>query len=65
MDENPEIVQGLQMRFIRQLWYESHQRRNCRFNYFLLPGTDRDIIISVVENYKEIDALAKTFLKEI
>ena len=67
MDENPEIVQ----RFINavykgQLWYESHSAEEIADSIIsFFPGTDRDIIISVVENYKEIDALAKTpFIEE-
>lgn len=62
MEENPEIVQRFTNAIYKgQLWYERHSAEEIAdaiISFF--PGTDRDIIISVVNNYKEIEAIAKT-----
>lgn len=61
MEENPELVQRFTNAIYKgQLWFESHSAEEIADSIIsFFPGTDRDIIISVVKNYKEIDALAK------
>lgn len=61
MEENPELVQRVTNAIYKgQLWFESHSAEEIADSIIsFFPGTDRDIIISVVKNYKEIDALAK------
>jgi len=60
MKENPEVIQKFTNAIYKgQQWYFSHTSEEIAdsiIEYF--PGTERDTIITVIENYKAIDALA-------
>ncbi|MBS5938502.1 ABC transporter substrate-binding protein [Clostridium sp.] len=60
MDENPEIIQHFTNAIYKgQKWVESHSDEEVADSISsFFPGTDRDIIISVVKNYRSIDAIA-------
>ena len=60
MDENPEIIQNFTNAIYKgQKWVESHSDEEVADSILsFFPGTDRDIIISVVKNYRSIDAIA-------
>ena len=62
MDENPEIIQSFTNAIYKgQQWFATHSDEEVAdaiISFF--PGTDKDIIINVVSNYREIDALAST-----
>ena len=60
MDNNPEIIQKFTNAIYKgQQWFATHSDEEVAdaiISFF--PGTDKDIIINVVSNYREIDALA-------
>ena len=60
MDKNPQVIENFTKAIYEgQQWYFSHSEEEIAdsiIDYF--PGTDRDTIITVIKNYKEIDALA-------
>lgn len=60
MDENPEIIQSFTNAIYKgQKWVEAHSNEEIADSIIsFFPGTDRDIIISVMKNYKEINAIA-------
>ncbi|MGL4874493.1 MAG: ABC transporter substrate-binding protein [Clostridium sp.] len=61
MNENPETIQGFTNAIKKgQDYFHSHSSKEIAENIQnFFPGTDMDILISVIDNYKEIDALAK------
>ncbi|MGL4850854.1 MAG: ABC transporter substrate-binding protein [Clostridium sp.] len=61
MKENPETIQGFTNAIKKgQDYFHSHSSKEIAENIQnFFPGTDMDILISVIDNYKEIDALAK------
>lgn len=62
MDENPETIQKFTNAIYKaQQWFATHSDEEVAdaiISFF--PGTDKEIIISVVSNYREIDAIAST-----
>ncbi|WP_294373176.1 ABC transporter substrate-binding protein [uncultured Clostridium sp.] len=60
MNKNPQVIENFTKAIYKgQQWFFSHSDEeiaDCIIDYF--PGTDRDTIITVVKNYKNIDALA-------
>lgn len=60
MKENPEVIEKFTDAIYKgQQWYFSHTNEEIAdsiMEYF--PGTERDTIITVIDNYKSIDALA-------
>ncbi|MDV4151700.1 ABC transporter substrate-binding protein [Clostridium sp. AL.422] len=60
MDENPEIIQSFTNAIYKgQKWVDTHSDEEIADSIIsFFPGTDKDIIVSVVKNYKEIDAIA-------
>lgn len=60
MDKNPEIIQRFTNAIYKgQKWVESHSDEEITDSISsFFPGTDRDIIISVVKNYRSIDAIS-------
>ena len=60
MKENPEVIQKFTNAIYKgQQWYFSHSSEEIAdkiIDYF--PGTDKDTIVTVIDNYKKIDALA-------
>lgn len=62
MKENPEVVQRFTNAIAKaQEWVNTHSNEEIADSIIsFFPGTDRNIIINVIENYKEIDAYAAT-----
>lgn len=60
IDENPEIIQSFTNAIYKgQIWFDTHTNEEVADSIIsFFPGTDKDLIISVIENYREIDALA-------
>ena len=60
MDENPELIQRFTNAIYKgQKWVETHRNEEIADSIIsFFPGTDRDIVISVIRNYKEINAIA-------
>ncbi|MBE6054008.1 MAG: ABC transporter substrate-binding protein [Clostridium sartagoforme] len=60
MDENPEVIQSFTNAIYKgQKWVDTHSNEEIADSIIsFFPGTDREIIISVVKNYKEINAIA-------
>lgn len=60
MDKNPEIIQSFTNAIYKgQQWVQTHSNEEIADSIIsFFPGTDKDIIVSVVKNYKEIDAIA-------
>lgn len=60
MDENPEIIQKFTNAIYKgQQWFVSHSDEEVADSIIsFFPGTDKEIIMNVVSNYREIDALA-------
>ena len=60
MDENPEVITSFTKAIYKgQQWVKEHSDEEIAkviMKYF--PGTDEDIVIQVISNYKEIDAFA-------
>ena len=60
IDDNPEIIEKFTRAIYKgQQWFQSHSTEEVADSIIsFFPGTDRDIMIKVIDNYKEIDALA-------
>lgn len=60
MDENPETLEKFTRAIYKgQQWFQSHSSAEIADSIIsFFPGTDKDIMIKVIDNYKEIDALA-------
>ncbi len=62
MDKNPQVIQGFTNAIYKgQQWFFSHSTEEVAdsiIDYF--PGTDKDTIMTVIDNYKKIDAIAHT-----
>ncbi|MBC5627282.1 ABC transporter substrate-binding protein [Clostridium sp. NSJ-6] len=60
MDKNPEIIQKFTNAIYKaQQWFVSHSDEEVADSIIsFFPGTEKDIIMDVVSNYREIDALA-------
>lgn len=61
MDENPEVIEKFTRAIYKgQQWVQTHSDEEVAdaiISFF--PGTDKEIIVNVVKNYRKIDALAK------
>lgn len=61
IDKNPETIENFTRAIYKgQQWFHNHSSEeiaNSISSFF--EGTDKDIIINVIDNYKEIEALAK------
>ena len=62
MDENPELLQKFTNAIYKgQQWVEDHpSEENAKSISSYFPGTDLDVIESVIDNYKSIDAYSET-----
>lgn len=60
MDDNPETIEKFTRAIYKgQKWVQSHSSEEIADSIIsFFPGTDKDIMIKVIDNYKEIDALA-------
>lgn len=62
IDENPKVIEGfVKAIYEGQEWFFSHSTEEVAdsiIEYF--PGTDKQTIMTVIDNYKNIDALAHT-----
>lgn len=60
MDKNPETLQSFTNAIYKgQQWIKSHTSEEIADSIIsFFPGTEKDIIVKVIDNYKEIDALA-------
>lgn len=62
MDKNPQVIQGFTNAIYKgQEWFFSHSTEEVAdsiIEYF--PGTDKTTIMTVIDNYKKIDAIAHT-----
>lgn len=60
MDENPETLQSFTNAIYKgQQWIKSHSSAEIADSIIsFFPGTDRDIMIKVIDNYKKIDAFS-------
>lgn len=60
MDKNPEIIRKFTRAIYKgQQWILTHSSEEIATSIIsFFPGTDKDIMISVIDNYKEIEALA-------
>lgn len=62
ISENPKVIEGFTKAIYEgQKWYFSHTTEEIAdsiIEYF--PGTEKETIITVIDNYKKIDALAHT-----
>ena len=62
MDKNPEVIEKFTKSIYEgQQWFFSHSTEEVAdsiIKYF--PGTDKEIIMTVIDNYKKIDAIAHT-----
>ena len=60
MEKNPEIIQGFTNAIYKgQQWVKNHSDEEVATaieSFF--PGTNHDIIINVMKNYREIEAIA-------
>ena len=62
MDKNPEMLKKFTNAIYKgQQWFTTHSDEEVADSIIsFFPGTDKDIIVSVVGNYREIDAIAST-----
>ncbi len=60
MDKNPELLQNFTNAIYKgQNWVATHTDEEIADSIIsFFPGTDKDIIVSVIKNYKEINAIA-------
>ncbi|AGX42203.1 ABC transporter substrate-binding protein [Clostridium saccharobutylicum] len=62
MDKNPQVIQNFTNAIYEgQQWFFNHSTEEVAdsiIQYF--PGTDKETIMTVIDNYKKIDAIAKT-----
>ena len=58
MDGNPEIIEKFTRAIYKgQLWVQNHNSEEIASSIeSFFPGTDKNIIINVIDNYKKIDA---------
>ena len=62
MDENPEIIQKFTNAIYKgQQWVQQHTSEEVAdsINSFF-PGTDKEVIVKVIDNYKNIEAYSET-----
>ena len=62
MENNPEIIQSFTNAIYKgQIWIKEHTSEEIADSIIsFFPGTDKEIIISVLDNYTEIDAYCDT-----
>ncbi|WP_196001588.1 ABC transporter substrate-binding protein [Clostridium sp. 1001271B_151109_B4] len=62
MDKNPEIIQKFTNAIYKgQLWVQQHTSEEIADSISsFFPGTDKDVIVKVIDNYKSIDAFSET-----
>ena len=62
IEENPDIIQGFTNAIQKgQQWINEHTNEEIAESIMpFFPGTDKEIIVSVLENYKGIDAYNDT-----
>jgi NitT/TauT family transport system substrate-binding protein len=62
MDKNPEMLKKFTNAIYKgQQWFTTHSDEEVADSIIsFFPGTDKDIIVSVVGNYREIDAISST-----
>ena len=62
MDNNPETVEKFTRAIYKgQQWIQAHSSEEIATSIIsFFPGTDKDIMIKVIDNYKNIQALATT-----
>lgn len=60
MNENKDVIEKFTRAIYKgQLWFKEHSSSEVADSISsFFPGTDKDIIVSVIDNYKEIDAIA-------
>ena len=62
MDKNPQVIENFTKALYKgQQWFFSHSTEEVAdtiIQYF--PGTDKETIMTVIDNYKNIDAIAHT-----
>lgn len=62
IDKNPKVIENFTKAIYKgQVWFFSHSTEETAdsiMQYF--PGTDKETIITVIDNYKKIDAIAHT-----
>lgn len=60
MDNNKDTIEKFTRAIYKgQIWFKEHSSSEIADSISsFFPGTDKDIIISVIDNYKEIDAIA-------
>ena len=59
IENNPDVIEKFTRAIYKgQTWFKEHSSEEISDSIIsFFPGTDKDIIISVINNYKEIDAL--------
>lgn len=60
MESNPDVIEGFTRAIYKgQKWVETHSSSEVADSIIsFFPGTDKDIIVNVIDNYKEIGAIA-------
>jgi len=62
MDKNPKVIENFTKAIYEgQVWFFSHSTEEVAdsiMQYF--PGTEKETIMTVIDNYKNIDAIAHT-----
>ena len=61
MDENPEVIQKFTNAIYKgQQWVKEHTDEEVADSIIsFFPGTDKDVIVQVIKNYKDIEAYAE------
>ena len=62
MDENPEIIQKFTNAIYKgQQWVQQHKSEEVADSIIsFFPGTDKEVIVKVIDNYKNIEAYSET-----
>lgn len=62
MDENPEIIQKFTNAIYKgQQWVKQHTSEEVADSIIsFFPGTDKEVIVKVIDNYKNIEAYSET-----
>ena len=62
MDENPEIIQKFTNAIYKgQQWVQQHTSEEVADSIIsFFPGTDKEVIVKVIDNYKNIEAYSGT-----
>ena len=62
MDENPEIIQKFTNAIYKgQQWVQQHTSEEVADSIIsFFPGTDKEVIVKVIDNYKNIEAYSET-----